>query len=109
MESIIRQRVLCGECGRWGWTGQHVCPPKWQATTDPSDDPERFGESWDFALGDTAEEAADAYAEAYFYRGDYPTQFTVYVREVGGEWEVFDVSVVSEPVFELSKREAEND
>ena len=103
-----RKMAYCEKCGQWmGWS--HVFPLWWQATTDPSDDPEKFGNSWDLASGDTAGEAAKAYAETCFYRGDYPIQFTVYVREVGGEWEVFDVSVVSEPVFELSKREVEND
>jgi len=94
--------AYCEKCGRWmGWS--HGCPLWWQATTDPSDDPERFGDRWDLASGDTAGEAAEAYAEKYFHRGDYPKEFDVYVRPVGGEWEIFSVNVVSEPVFELTK------
>lgn len=52
------------------------------------------------------ERAAERYAEKVFYRGDYPMQQEIHVRDDGGQLHVFDVETTTVPVFTAARRKA---
>ena len=92
----------CRNCGEWGWSGSHACPPRWEAVAvnrgDDPENPERH------CFGADAESAALALAEDKFSDWEWPDEMVIWVRKEGDdEWQKFSISVEAVPSFTAQK------
>jgi hypothetical protein len=92
----------CDICNEWDWTEKHICPPMWEIGREwEIEDDECF----DTIYAKSAEEAVLKYAEINFSNWEYPEQIEIWVRQVLGNWEKFEVYVESVPSFSACKIE----
>lgn len=95
--------AYCPTCRKFDDLRHHTCPPAWHIVNADWDD----DESHDTIYAETAAQAAEDFLCQNHGDFDYPSEMAFKVRPAsGGAWEVYDVDVRSEPVFEARKRRA---
>ena len=69
---------------------------------DPADEPRSL-----WVREFEGEGAATAIVERYYHEWEYPETTVIFVREPGGAWEKFEVTVEMEPSFQAEELDSE--